>query len=427
MGIQLMEQRRLAGVEQVRPDRHRLLLPEVHAGARSARTTSGTATRRRRTRRTAWPRRCCSSRARRTASSTASTSIHLIPVNLYGPGDNFDPATSHVIPALIRKCVERASAARTTSRSGAPAAPRASSCTSRTRPRASCSATERYDGAEPVNLGAGREITIRELVDADRAAHRLRGRDPLGRDQARRPAAARARHEPRPRALRLRGDARRSRTACGGRSTGTRSIARARSSARCDRSGPDRRRHRCRGPGRLLPRGAAARGGIRRSCHDPLGRGADGSRGPPERRPSHDSRAGRHGRRRCRTTHRRCPARRAVQPRRPEQRQAVLRRPVDRVADERPNGAGPPRGAPNAEPDDALLPGVVDGHVRVLVRRHDHPRRALGVPAPEPVRRVEGRRPRLVRRLPPGVRPPDRLRDPLEPRVAQAARFVPDG
>ena len=49
--------------------------------------------------------------ARRTGSSTGSTSIYLLPVNLYGPRDNFDLETSHVIPALIRKCVEARSAA----------------------------------------------------------------------------------------------------------------------------------------------------------------------------------------------------------------------------------------------------------------------------------------------------------------------------
>ena len=73
---------------------------------RSRRTTSGTATRRRPTRPTAWPRRCCWSRGRRIGQQYGFNVIHLIPVNLYGPGDNFDPATSHVIPALIKKCVD---------------------------------------------------------------------------------------------------------------------------------------------------------------------------------------------------------------------------------------------------------------------------------------------------------------------------------
>ena len=61
--------------------------------------------------------------------------INVLLVNLYGPGDNFDPESSHVIPALIRKCVEaRSSGARPRSRSGAPARRRASSSTSRMPP-----------------------------------------------------------------------------------------------------------------------------------------------------------------------------------------------------------------------------------------------------------------------------------------------------
>ena len=66
--------------------------------------------------------------------------IHLLPVNLYGPHDNFDPQSSHVIPALIRKCLEAAEQRRGGSRrAGAPATRRASSCSSRTAPRRSCS------------------------------------------------------------------------------------------------------------------------------------------------------------------------------------------------------------------------------------------------------------------------------------------------
>lgn len=90
--------------------------------------------------------------------------IHLLPVNLYGPGDNFDPATSHVIPALIRKLIE----ARDT---GAPRVPvwgtgRASREFLFVRDAAEgiARAAERYDGSEPVNLGAGQEITIGDLA-----------------------------------------------------------------------------------------------------------------------------------------------------------------------------------------------------------------------------------------------------------------------
>ena len=91
--------------------------------------------------------------------------VYLLPVNLYGPGDNFDPRTSHVIPALIRKFV-------TAKRSGAGEVEvwgtgKASreflyveDCA-----RAIVLAAERYDGADPVNVGAGFEITIGDLVE----------------------------------------------------------------------------------------------------------------------------------------------------------------------------------------------------------------------------------------------------------------------
>ncbi|HWQ12462.1 MAG TPA: GDP-L-fucose synthase [Roseiflexaceae bacterium] len=90
--------------------------------------------------------------------------IYLLPVNLYGPRDNFDPASSHVIPALIERCVEA-------ERAGAPFIEVwGTGSASREflyvedAAEGIVLAAERYDGAEPVNLGAGREITIRELV-----------------------------------------------------------------------------------------------------------------------------------------------------------------------------------------------------------------------------------------------------------------------
>jgi GDP-L-fucose synthase len=90
--------------------------------------------------------------------------IHLLPVNLYGPGDNFDPRTSHVIAALIRKCLD---AVERGDRSivcwGDGSATReflyVEDCA-----EAIVLAAERYDEPEPVNLGAGFEISIRELV-----------------------------------------------------------------------------------------------------------------------------------------------------------------------------------------------------------------------------------------------------------------------
>jgi GDP-L-fucose synthase len=91
--------------------------------------------------------------------------IHLIPVNLYGPGDNFDPASSHVIPALIKKCVDAvASGASHIDVWGTGGASREFLYVEDAA-EGIVLATERYDGADPVNLGVGREITIRELVE----------------------------------------------------------------------------------------------------------------------------------------------------------------------------------------------------------------------------------------------------------------------
>jgi len=90
--------------------------------------------------------------------------IHLLPVNLYGPHDNFDPSSSHVIPALIRKCVEASEAgAAEVVIWGSGTATReflfVEDCA-----EGIVLATERYDGPEPVNVGAGFEIGIRELA-----------------------------------------------------------------------------------------------------------------------------------------------------------------------------------------------------------------------------------------------------------------------
>ncbi|HQV68582.1 MAG TPA: GDP-L-fucose synthase [Thermoflexales bacterium] len=90
--------------------------------------------------------------------------IHLLPTNLYGPGDNFDPASSHVIPALIKKCVDAMEAGRDYIEVwGTGKASReflyVTDCA-----RGIVMAAEKFDGAEPVNLGAQREITIAELT-----------------------------------------------------------------------------------------------------------------------------------------------------------------------------------------------------------------------------------------------------------------------
>jgi GDP-L-fucose synthase len=90
--------------------------------------------------------------------------IHLIPVNLYGPGDNFDPTSSHVIPALVKKCVEaRESGAPFIEAWGTGAASREFIYVDDAA-EAIVLAAERYDGGEPVNIGAGFEVTIRDLL-----------------------------------------------------------------------------------------------------------------------------------------------------------------------------------------------------------------------------------------------------------------------
>lgn len=91
--------------------------------------------------------------------------IYLLPVNLYGPNDNFDPETSHVIPALIRKFVDA------TENGLAEVEVWGTGSASREflyvddAARAIVTATETYDDPEPVNLGTGREIKIRDLVE----------------------------------------------------------------------------------------------------------------------------------------------------------------------------------------------------------------------------------------------------------------------
>jgi GDP-L-fucose synthase len=90
--------------------------------------------------------------------------IYLLPVNLYGPGDNFDPRSSHVIPALIKKCVDaREAGADHIDVWGTGSASREFLYVDDAA-EGIVLAAEKYDGPEPVNLGTGQEITIRELV-----------------------------------------------------------------------------------------------------------------------------------------------------------------------------------------------------------------------------------------------------------------------
>ena len=91
--------------------------------------------------------------------------VHLIPVNLYGPGDNFDPASSHVIPALIKKCVDAIEAGDDHIDVWGTGSASREFLFVEDAARGIVLATERYDGADPVNLGVGQEIRIKDLVE----------------------------------------------------------------------------------------------------------------------------------------------------------------------------------------------------------------------------------------------------------------------
>jgi GDP-L-fucose synthase len=92
-------------------------------------------------------------------------SIYLLPVNLYGPGDNFNPASSHVIPALIRKCIEAQDLGENEIEVWGDGSPTREFLYVEDAAEGILLATERYNGADPVNLGSGYEISIKDLVE----------------------------------------------------------------------------------------------------------------------------------------------------------------------------------------------------------------------------------------------------------------------
>lgn len=91
--------------------------------------------------------------------------IFLLPVNLYGPRDNFDPASSHVIPALIRKCLEAQERGDEQIVVWGDGSPTREFLYVEDAAEGIVLATEKYDGADPVNLGSGNEISIRDLIE----------------------------------------------------------------------------------------------------------------------------------------------------------------------------------------------------------------------------------------------------------------------
>jgi len=92
-------------------------------------------------------------------------SIFLLPVNLYGPNDNFDPSSSHVIPALIKKCVDAIDAGDDYIQCWGTGSASREFIYADDAAEGIVLATEKYDGPEPINIGAGFEISIKELVE----------------------------------------------------------------------------------------------------------------------------------------------------------------------------------------------------------------------------------------------------------------------
>jgi GDP-L-fucose synthase len=91
--------------------------------------------------------------------------VFLLPVNLYGPRDNFDLASSHVIPALIRKALEAVRAGATEIVAWGDGSPTREFIHVADAARGFVLAAERYDGADPVNIGSGQEISIKDLTE----------------------------------------------------------------------------------------------------------------------------------------------------------------------------------------------------------------------------------------------------------------------
>jgi GDP-L-fucose synthase len=92
-------------------------------------------------------------------------SIFLLPVNLYGPGDNFDPTSSHVIPALIKKCVDATRGGHDHIEVWGDGSPTREFLYVEDAAEGIVLAAERYDGSDPVNLGSAFEISIKDLVE----------------------------------------------------------------------------------------------------------------------------------------------------------------------------------------------------------------------------------------------------------------------
>ncbi len=91
--------------------------------------------------------------------------VYLLPVNLYGPWDNFDPASSHVIPALVRKCREAVESGSEVVEVWGDGSPTREFLFVDDAARGIVAALQHYNQPDPVNLGSGMEISMRELIE----------------------------------------------------------------------------------------------------------------------------------------------------------------------------------------------------------------------------------------------------------------------
>jgi GDP-L-fucose synthase len=92
-------------------------------------------------------------------------SIFLLPVNLYGPRDNFDPSSSHVIPALIRKCLEAKERNEKEIVVWGDGSPTREFLYVEDAADGIALAAEKYNSSDPVNLGSGYEVSIKDLIE----------------------------------------------------------------------------------------------------------------------------------------------------------------------------------------------------------------------------------------------------------------------
>ena len=101
--------------------------------------------------------------------------IYLVPTNLYGPGDNFDPDTSHVIPALIRKCIEARDAGRSSVTAWGDGTATRDFLFVEDAADAILLAAAKYNDSMPINVGSGQEVSIGDLASLVASATRFQG------------------------------------------------------------------------------------------------------------------------------------------------------------------------------------------------------------------------------------------------------------